>query len=308
MFSRRSQRDQNCNRERRHDDCERNCNRDLKNIAENHFRSDKGKDHRESDFKVNETIYHFCEQKIKRTQPEDGAGIGGINNERVAGNREYGGNGIDREDKVHHIDYDQGQRKRRQHPPAVDFGFEMFAVEDWRDRKNCALAHSHDPAIAEILRFAFDKKHSPRAHQQERAENVEDEFETLHQLDAEPDHDPAHHKRAHDSPNQSPMLRHSRNAKIIEDNDEDEDVIDAERIFDHVAGEKFEPFLRSADLPDKESEQERENDPDRNAVSGRTYAELAAAMFELNKIEGQRDKNAGVKRDPKPDTCCRHCA
>ena len=33
-------------------------------------------------------------------------------------------------------------------------------------------------------------------------------------------------------------------------------------------------------------------------MSGRAYTEFAAAMFELNKIESQRDKNAGIKRDP----------
>jgi len=43
-------------------------------------------------------------------------------------------------------------------------------------------------------------------------------------------------------------------------------------------------------------------------MSGRAYTEFAAAMLELNKIESQRDKNAGIKRDPKPNTCRRHRA
>jgi hypothetical protein len=31
-------------------------------------------------------------------------------------------------------------------------------------------------------------------------------------------------------------------------------------------------------------------------------------MLELNQIDNQRDENAGIKRDPKPNTCCRHRA
>jgi hypothetical protein len=38
------------------------------------------------------------------------------------------------------------------------------------------------------------------------------------------------------------------------------------------------------------------------------HAELATSMFELNKIEGQGDENAGVKSDPKPNTRVSHRA
>jgi hypothetical protein len=31
-------------------------------------------------------------------------------------------------------------------------------------------------------------------------------------------------------------------------------------------------------------------------------------MLELDKIDNQRDENAGIKRKPKPDTCLRHRA
>src|SRR5438552_9382863 len=140
----------------------------------------------------------------------------------------------------------------------------MFAVEGWRNRKNGTLTQPHNPALAEIARFAFDKEHSPRAHEQERAENVENELEPLHELDPEPNHDSAHHQCADNSPNQDAMLGHSRNAEVIEDNDEDEDVVDAERILDYVTGEKFQRLLRTADFPDQEVEQKRKNDPDRN--------------------------------------------
>src|SRR5205807_6567134 len=144
-----------------------------------------------------------------------------------------------------------------EHPTPVDFGFEMFAVICRRNWKNCSLANSHDPALAKILRLAFDKKHSPGADQQEAAENVENEIEPIYEFDPDPDHDSAHHQRADDSPDQRAMLRHPRDLEVLKDDNEDEDVVDAERVLDHVTGEKFEPFCRAADFPDQEIEQQR---------------------------------------------------
>src|SRR5262249_27990956 len=160
-----------------------------------------------------------------------------------------------RENKVHYINDHQRQCERRQHPLAIDFGFEMFAVKGGRDREHCSLTDSHDPTVPEVLRFALDKKHSPRAHEHERAEDVENEIEPLHQLDPDPDHDSADDQRDDNTPDQSSMLRHSRNLEILKDDNENENVVDAQRVFDHVTGEKFEALLRTADFPDHEIEQ-----------------------------------------------------
>src|SRR5262249_255157 len=171
------------------------------------------------------------------------------------------------------------------HPAAIDLRFEMFAVKRRRDWKHRALAHSHDPTVAKILGLAFDKKHSPGTDEQERAENVEDELEPLHEFDADPDHDSTNDERANNPPNQCAMLRHSRNSEVVEDDDEDKNVVDAQRVFDHVTGEKFEALLRTADFPDHEIEQQGETDPNQCAMSSCAHAQLTTAMFELNQIE-----------------------
>ncbi len=104
------------------------------------------------------------------------------------------------------------------------------------------------------------------------------------------------------------MLRHRRDAEVGEDQDENENIINAQRVLDYVAGEKFERLVRAADFPDQQIEQEGEYDPNRGALSGGPHAQFATAMLELNKIDNQRDKNAGIKRDPKPNTCRCHRA
>src|ERR1044072_7618003 len=92
-------------------------------------------------------------------------------------------------------------------------------------------------------------------------------MEALDQGHAEPDHDAAHDQRADYSPDEDAMLGAGRHPEIVKDQDENEDVIDPERVFDDVAGEKIEAVLGSLGLPNEQIERERESDPDQ-AASG----------------------------------------
>ena len=125
----------------------------------------------------------------------------------------------------------------------------MFVMKFRRNRKSPETA-AHDPALPKILRLLFDEKHPPRADQQKCAEKIEDKIESLHQRDTQDNHHPAHHQRTDDSPDQSAMLGQRGNAEVGEDQNENENVINAERILDHVAGQKLERFVRAADFPD----------------------------------------------------------
>ena len=93
-----------------------------------------------------------------------------------------------------------------------------------------------------------------------------------------------------------------RNLEISEDENENEDVIDAERVFDEVAGEEIEAGLSPFDLPDQEVESEGENDPDdaRWIVASRMLNSTIAPL-ETDQIDRQHDEDAHVKGDPKPD-------
>jgi transcription elongation factor GreA len=150
----------------------------------------------------------------------------------------------------------------------------------------------------------FSEKHSQRRDQQEHTEQVENKMKPTHQDDAGQDHDSAHDQRAENSPHQRAMLSPRRHTKISKNQYENEDVINAQRIFDEVSCEKIEGGVRSLDIPDKRIKSERYQHPQYAPLGGRTHAQLAAAAFEANKIDNQRDEDAGVKGDPKPNAGC----
>lgn len=57
------------------------------------------------------------------------------------------------------------------------------------------------------------------------------------------------------------MLRDRRDLEIGKDEDENKNVIDAERILDEVAGEKVQSTVRPLRLGDNQTEAKREHHP-----------------------------------------------
>lgn len=97
------------------------------------------------------------------------------------------------------------------------------------------------------------------------------------------------------------MLSVPRHVKMGEDQDEDEDIVHAERVLDEIAGEEIETVIRSFDAPDKKSEAKRHQHPQRRSLSRRLHAQLARPQFESVKIDCDRDEHANVECDPKPN-------
>ena len=150
----------------------------------------------------------------------------------------------------------------------------------------------------------LSEKHSQSGDQQEDAEQVENKMKAPHQRDAAQDHDSAHDQRAEDSPHQRAMLGPRRHAEISKNQYENKDVIDAQRIFDEVSSKKIEAGLRSFNVPDEPIKSERYQHPQYTPLAGRTHAQFPPAVFETDKIDNQRDEDADVKSDPKPNAGC----
>ena len=150
----------------------------------------------------------------------------------------------------------------------------------------------------------FAEKHSECGDQQENAEQVENKMKPLYQSDTAHDHDSAHDQGADDSPHQRSMLCHRWHAKVSKNQYKNEDVIDAQRIFDEVSSEKIEAGLRSFNVPDEPIKSKRYQHPQYAPLGGRTHAQFTAAVFEADKVDNQRDEDADVKSDPKPNAGC----
>ena len=182
----------------REDDHERDVIRDRKEPGQGHFNSNKNENDGEAEPEINKPIHQIGQQEVEGTQAENRANVRGINDEGVLSDGEDGRNGIDREDKVHHIDHEQNQSKRGEHEPPIDPRGEMGAAKVLRHRHQFA-AHPQEPAAAKI-RLLFAEGHPDPGNEQKNAENVEDEVEPRDEGNTQPDHYPAHDQRAQDAP------------------------------------------------------------------------------------------------------------
>src|SRR5205823_11994457 len=117
------------------------------------------------------------------------------------------------------------------------------------------------PALGEIMRGTFSKKHLCRRDQQEVPEEIKNEMKALLQRDTAQDHRATHDQCPDYSPDQDAMLCKRRNAKVRKNEHENKNVIHAQRIFDEVAGEKIQPMMWSFDAPHQSVKSKRHKYP-----------------------------------------------
>ena len=75
---------------------------------------------------------------------------------------------------------------------------------------------------------------------QKRSKQVKHPFKAVDQSHAQADHRAAHHQRAKDAPEQHTVLVTRLDSEVFEQQDEDEDVVHAERFFNQIAREEFQ--------------------------------------------------------------------
>src|ERR1700722_11569757 len=88
-------------------------------------------------------------------------------------------------------------------------------------------------------------------------------------------------------------------AKILEDQQEDENVVEAERFFYEVAGEKFDPRPATMRNENPCAKTERERDPSDAFGGGLGQGNSLCSPVQQPQIERQQERDAGVKGNPK---------
>ena len=112
---------------------------------------------------------------------------------------------------------------------------------------------------------------------------------------------PAHDQCAHDSPHEHAVLVLPGHLEVGEDQDENEDVVDAERVLDQVTSEEIERGVRPFQLPDEQIETERKQHP-RDTPRGRFFdRDDVRLAIEADEVDRQHDKHADMKCDPEPE-------
>src|SRR5882762_1129188 len=119
------------------------------------------------------------------------------------------------------------------------------------------------------------------------------------QADAGEDEHGAQGKSAQNSPDQDPLLVLFGDAEIAEDEKENEEVIDAEREFDDIAGDELECRLLALPVVQESSERQSQGDPDGAADRSFSKRNSFFAPAEDAEVERQHEQDEGVEGDPK---------
>src|SRR4029077_11269973 len=119
--------------------------------------------------------------------------------------------------------------------------------------------------------------------------------------DTNADHHTAQDQRTQNTPEQHTVLVSSRDGEIGKDEDKNEDVIDAERIFHQVTGQKLQSFRVSFPMPDQCIESKRKRYPNGSPDRRFLRARRVCLALEAKLVDGQHAEHAGVKGDPEPE-------
>ena len=126
-------------------------------------------------------------------------------------------------------------------------------------------------------------------------------MEALEQGESPEDERGPQDDRPENAPEEDLVLEERRNAEVIEDEDKNKNVVDAQRLLDEESGEKFQRGLRAA-LVEKENaraEEERQTGP--RTVEDEGLARVEHARFALHnaEIQGQHGKDEERESAPK---------
>src|SRR6266540_4972862 len=107
------------------------------------------------------------------------------------------------------------------------------------------------------------------------------------------------------------MLVFRRHAEVAEDQDEHEDIVDAEGLFDQVASEECQRGGAVRVLAgwhkilpeeiDAEIEEHRQRDPDRAPDRRLTHRDSVRFAVEYAQVERQQGQHEYIKANPQPD-------
>src|SRR5580700_9090729 len=134
--------------------------------------------------------------------------------------------------------------------------------------------------------------------QQKNSQDIEGPFKSRDQSCASGDHRAAQDQRAHDSPEQQAMLVAGIDAKILEDQQKNENVVQAERFFDDVAGKKLQARSAAVRNENPNAKTKRKRNPCRALDRRFAQRNHTRAPVKQSQVERQEERDAGVEADP----------
>ena len=244
-------------------------------------------------------MHEVRQQEVHGSQAQDGEGVGREHDERLTGDGEDRGDGVDGEHHIGGLDQHQHRQQGR--------GEEHSALADQQALAVVRVCHRHEAAEepqhgrllgVQVLVALTD--HPPTRVEQERGEHVQDPGEVLDQHRADGDERAPQDQRAQHAEEQDAVLELWRNREVAEDDRPDEHVVDGQGLLDEVAGEVLLPDLGPLPRPEQRSEADAQRHPD--GAPGRGLADLDHVGVAVgDEVDGEHGEDDGDDADPHPE-------
>src|SRR5262249_51433252 len=147
------------------------------------------------------------------------------------------------------------------------------------------------------LRFLLEKQLDAAVYEQ-RAKNIDDPVKLPDQANTQQNKHRPHHQRAQNPPEQNLVLMFTRDFEEAEDQQEHEQVIDAQRQLDHIAG--YELQRGRASMPEEHDEREDRRHGNPHHAPDRSLAKLYRVRLAVKHTQVQRQHHGykHVEKNP----------
>lgn len=173
----------------------------------------------------------------------------------------------------------------------------MIYRGDWNEAGNPRRTDVAGPDDNLSL-LLFAEQQSKRGKYDERRKWVHHPVKSLEHQQSAGDDEAPRDKRADDSEDENTTLKSRWNSQLGKDQDENEDVVDRERFFEEIGGEKGDAGRRVVYHHDSESEENRESDPRRASERCIAHAQLDfSSSLPAKQIEVERNRSENEENE-----------
>src|SRR5580692_10730898 len=133
---------------------------------------------------------------------------------------------------------------------------------------------------------------------EQRPENVGDPMKSLNQTDAHDNEDAPHHQGTDDSPEQYFVLVLRSDAKVAENQEEDKEIIDAKRKFNHVTGDELHGGRVPIPRINQHSECAGQTNPEQAPGQRLTKFHRMARPLQEAQVDRQHAQHEKIEQNP----------
>ena len=263
--------------------------------------ADEGQQEGQAVGQVDQALQQAADEEVELAQAHQREDVGREHQVGLLGDAEDRRDRVQGEQQVGGAEGDDHDEQRRDHPLAVLLDEDAPAVPLLGGGE--ALLHPRDEAVLlelVVLVLGALLGQLDGGVDQEEAEEVEHPAEVVDGGRADGDEDRAHDQRHHDADHQGVLLELTRHRELAHDDDEDEQVVDRQRVLHQPAGVELQRVRAAGGVPDAQAEQQRQADIDRQVGGALLHARLVRATADDGEVEGEDDDGHHDGGDPDP--------